>query len=102
MVCSELHTKIGKREETVCVVETLLVFAVAAFHLAVMAGRVGTDQLVPDSKPCSGQSKRVSRSFLLVEKRLVNSIPLSVCTHSTRTPWRWNQATIFSRKSAEE
>ena len=36
MVCSELHTKIGKREETVCIVETLLVFTVAALHFAVV------------------------------------------------------------------
>ena len=40
-----------------CVVETHLVFAMAALYFAVVAGRVGTDQLVPDSKPCSGQFK---------------------------------------------
>ena len=73
---SELRTKIGKGKETVGVVETLLVFTMAAFYFAVVAGRVWTDQLVPD--------------------------PLSVCTHSTRTPRRLNQAAIFSRKSAEE
>ena len=40
MVCSELHTKIGKREEAVRIVEPLLILAVAAFHLPVVAGRV--------------------------------------------------------------
>ena len=45
MVCSELHTKIGKREETMCVVESLLVFAVAAFYLAVVAGCVKRDMV---------------------------------------------------------
>ena len=53
----ELRTKIGKGKETVGVVETLLVFPVAAFYFAVVAGRVWTDQLVPDPKPCSGQLK---------------------------------------------
>ena len=102
MVCSELHTKIGKREETVGVIETLLVFTVAALYFAVVTGCVWADQLVPDSKACSGQFKACGRSLLLLEKRLVNSKPLSVCTHSIRTPRRLNQAVIFSRKSAEE
>ena len=48
MVYGELRTKIGKGKETVGIVETLLVFPVAAFHLAVVPGRVGTDPLVPD------------------------------------------------------
>ena len=47
-MCSELHTKIGKREETVCIVETLLVFTVAALHFAIVSGRVGANELVPD------------------------------------------------------
>ena len=54
---SELRTKIGKGKETVGVVETLLIFAVAAFYFAVVSGRVWTDQLVPDPKACSGQLK---------------------------------------------
>ena len=54
---SELRTKIGKGKETMGVVETLLIFAVAAFYFAVVAGRVWTDQLVPDPKACSGQLK---------------------------------------------
>ena len=54
MVSSELHTKIGKGEETVGVVETLLVFPVTAFYFAVVAGRIRTDEFVSDSKTCSG------------------------------------------------
>ena len=62
-MCSELHIKIGKRKETVGVVETLLVFPVAAFHLAVVPGRVGTDPLVPNPKPCCGQFKTCEPVF---------------------------------------
>ena len=65
MVCSELRTKIGKREETVRVVETLLVFAVAALYFAVVAGCVRTDQFVPDPKPCGGQFKTSAFVFLV-------------------------------------
>lgn len=57
MVHGELRTKIGKGKETMGVIETLLVFTMAAFYFAVVAGRVWTDQLVPDPKPCSGQLK---------------------------------------------
>ena len=46
MVYGELRTKIGKGKETVGVVETLLVFAMAAFYFAVVAGGVWTGQLV--------------------------------------------------------
>ena len=101
-MCSELHTKIGKREEAVRIVEPLLILAVAAFHLPVVAGRVGADQLVPDSKPRSGQFKLRRQVFFTVGETVVNSKPLSVCTHSTCMPRRLNQAAIFSRKSAEE
>ena len=38
MASSELRTKIGKREETVRVVETLPAFAMAAFYFAVVTG----------------------------------------------------------------
>lgn len=101
-MCSELHTKIGKREEAVRIVEPLLILAVAAFHLPVVAGRVGADQLVPDSKPRSGQFKLRRQVFFTVGETVGKLKPLSVCTHSTCMPRRLNQAAIFSRKSAEE
>ena len=81
MVCSELHTKIGKREETMCVVESLLVFAVAAFYFAVVAGCVGTDQLVPDPKACGGQLK-ACEPVLLVGRKTVFKLISIVCLYS--------------------
>ena len=76
-MCSELHTKIGKREETVCIVETLLVFTVAALHLAVVMWRVWADQFVPDPKARSGQFN-ASKPVFLVSREMVgklNTIP---------------------------
>ena len=50
MVGSFLPTKVGEGIETVCVVETLLVLTMAAFHLSVVAGRIGADELVANSQ----------------------------------------------------
>ena len=47
-------------------------------------------------------SNSVCKSRLLLEKRLVNSKPLSVWTHSTRMPRRAYHAVSLRRKSAEE
>ena len=46
LVGSELPTKIGERVEDMGIVETLLVFAMAAFHLAVVPRRIGADELM--------------------------------------------------------
>ena len=81
MVCSELHTKIGKREETVSVVETLLAFAMAAFHFAAVAGRIGTDPLVPDSKPRSGRFKACGQIPSAVGE-MVGEFEAVVCLHT--------------------
>ena len=59
-------------------VKAFLVLPMAAFHLAVVPGRVWADELVADPQFAAVVSKRVSRSRLLLEKRLVNSKPLSV------------------------
>ena len=80
-MCSELHTKIGKREEAVRIVEPLLILAVAAFHLPVVAGRVGADQLVPDSKPRSGQFKLRRQVFFTVGET-VGKLKTIVCLHA--------------------
>ena len=85
MVRSELRTKIGERVEAMRIIEALLVFPVAALYFAVVAGCVWTDQLCRIPRRAAVSSKRVGRFLLLLEKRLVNSNPLSVCTHSTRT-----------------
>ncbi len=47
LVGRKLPTKVGEGEEAVRVVEVLLIFTMAAFHLSVVAGRIGTDELVP-------------------------------------------------------
>lgn len=76
---SELRTKIGEGEETVGVIETLLILAVTAFHFAIVSWRIGTDQFVANPEACSRLLKKSWQVFfLLLEKRLVNSKPLSV------------------------
>ena len=45
---SELFLKVRQREERVERIKAFLVFPVAAFHLAVMSGCVGTDKFMPD------------------------------------------------------
>ena len=47
---SFLPTKVGEGIETVRVVETFLVFSMAAFHLSIVAGRIGADELVANSQ----------------------------------------------------
>ena len=69
-------------------VKAFLVFPAAVLHLAVVAWRIGPGELVTDAKLSSGDSNRVGRFRLLMEKRLVNAKPLSVWTHSTRMPLR--------------
>ena len=54
---SELPTKVGEREEAVGIVEALLIFSVTAFDLAVVAGRVGANQLVADAQAGGGGLK---------------------------------------------
>lgn len=43
---SELFLKVIQREESVERIKAFLVFSMAAFHLAIMSGRVRTDQFV--------------------------------------------------------
>ena len=47
---SFLPTKVGEGIETVRVVETLLVLTMTTFHLSIVAGRIGADELVPNSQ----------------------------------------------------
>ena len=99
---SELLGEVIEGEKSVTGVKALLVLPVAALHLAVVARRVGTDELVADPQLAAADSNKVVRSLLLLEKRLVNSNPLSVWTHSTRIPRRAYHLNNFFRKSAEE
>lgn len=54
---SKLCCKIFQGEEGVAGVETFLVFPVAVLHFAIVAGCIGTDQLVPDSQLSGGTLK---------------------------------------------
>ena len=47
---SEQFCKVVQRVKAVAGIKSFLVFPVAAFHLAVVAGRIGTNQLVPDTQ----------------------------------------------------
>ena len=49
----ELLIKIVQRIKTVAGIEVFLVLPVAALYLAVVAGRVGTDELVVYTEPVS-------------------------------------------------
>ena len=51
---SELSIEVGKRVETMGVVEATLILTVAALYLAIVTGRIGTNQLVPNAQLCSG------------------------------------------------
>ena len=98
MMNGELLCKVIQRVEVVARIEALLILTVAALDFAVVPRRIRADQLVPDAQ--LGNS--VCKSRLLLEKRLVNSKPLSVWTHSTRMPRRAYHAVSLRRKSAEE
>lgn len=54
---SELSIEVGKRVETMGVVEATLILTVAALYLAIVTGRIGTNQLVPNAQLCSSLLK---------------------------------------------
>ena len=54
---SKLLVKVIKREKAVTGIKALLVLPVAAFHLAIVAGCVGTDELVADTQLSGGGFK---------------------------------------------
>ena len=54
---SQLSIEVGKRVETMGVVEATLILTVAALYLAIVTGRIGTNQLVLNVKICSGLLK---------------------------------------------
>ena len=53
----QLCIEVGKGVEAMGVVEATLILPVAALHLAVVAGRVGANQLVPNAQLCGGPLK---------------------------------------------
>ncbi len=54
---SKLRCKVSQGEEGMAGVEAFLVLPVAALHFAVVAGRIGTDQLMADSQISGGPLK---------------------------------------------
>ena len=54
---SELSIEVGKRVETMGVVEATLILTVAALYFAIVTGRIGTNQLVPNAQLCSSLLK---------------------------------------------
>ena len=68
VVDGELLCKVVRRVEAVAGVKTFLVFPVAALHLAVMAGRVGTDEFMPDAQPGGSRFKQGRQIPLAVGK----------------------------------
>ena len=55
---SELHCKVIQRVKAAAGVEALLILAVAALHFAVVARRVGPDELVTDPQLGGGDLKQ--------------------------------------------
>ena len=54
---SQLSVEVGKRVEAIGIVEAMLILTVAALYLAIVTGRIGTNQLVPNAQLCSGLLK---------------------------------------------
>ena len=70
MVGSFLPTKVGEGEEAVRVVEALLIFTMAAFHLSVVPGRIGADELVPYAK-LSGRCLKEGFQITLAARKAI-------------------------------
>ena len=69
------------------------------FHLPIVAGSIGVDELVSNSQFTGPDSKRVWRSRWLLKKQPIYSKPLSVWTHSTVMPSREKCVTTMFKKS---
>ena len=54
---SQLSIEVGKRVEAMGLGEATLILTVAALYLAIVTGRIGTNQLVPNAQLCSGLLK---------------------------------------------
>ena len=86
-VNSKLCFEVGKRVKFVCGVEVFVIFAMGTLYLTVVSGSVRFYQLVLYATLFEARLKQCER-LLGAEppKRLVNSNPLSVWTHSTEKP----------------
>ena len=75
---SKLIFKVVERVEIVTGVKAFLVLAVAALHLAVVARRVGPDELVADTQLCGGALKQ-SREIPPAVGETVGKLKAIVC-----------------------
>ena len=69
----ELLCKIVQRVERVTGVKALLILPVAAFHLAVVPGRIGTDQFMPISQ-LGGRLLKQRRQVTFVAGKTVGKL----------------------------
>ena len=75
---SKLLVKVIKREKAVTGIKALLVLPVAAFHLAIVAGCVGTDELVADTQ-LSGGGFKESRQVPFTVGETIGELKSVVC-----------------------
>ena len=68
VVDSKLHCKVIQREKAAAGVKAFLILAVAALHFAVVARRIGADELVADTQLCGGGLKQSREIPLAVGK----------------------------------
>ena len=71
---SQLSIEVGKRVEAMGIVEATLILTVAALYLAIVTGRIGTNQLVPNAQLCSGLLKERDR-FTVGLIKAVGNLP---------------------------
>ena len=70
VVDSELPGKVVERVKTVTGIETFLILPVTSLHLAVVARRIGPDELVADTQLCGGGLKQSREIPLAVGKTI--------------------------------
>ena len=70
VVNDELLSEVVQGKERVGVIETLLIFSMAALHLLVVSGGVGTDELVPDTQFSSSGFKESRQISFTVGKTI--------------------------------
>ena len=81
---SKLPGEVIQGVEAVAGVETLLVLAVAALHFAIVAGRVGTDELVADTQLGGGGLKQRGQ-FRLAAGETIGKFNAVICLDTFHT-----------------
>ena len=65
-----LPTKVAEGIETACVVEMFLILTITAFHLSIVAGDIGADELMTNFQLCGRCLKKVSQVILAIGKAI--------------------------------